>query len=333
MKFCNRPYDHLHITYSGKTYCCGWAPKRQIGDLSKQSIKEICEGPDAEALRASIEDQSFRYCLETSCPFISNDQLPDLSEEEFRKEIEARRGKPPTNFNLAYDYTCNHACPSCRDGLFRVAPGYRRQMEGLEAEILPYLGNAKFLEATGNGDVFASRYMMSMLSKMRPEDKSCRITLETNGVLVKRNWSAVQHLEEYDLTVIVTPNSFVRETYKLLSGGFDNLHATLDSMDFLCELREQKRIRNYIITMVIQEANFREVPAFVETCLKRFKADRVQLRPILPWFHLFHDKEFSDKDLTNPCHPDHKEFVEIMNHSVCQNPKVFHWSGKDSITD
>lgn len=332
MKFCNRPYDHLHITYGGKTYCCGWASKRQIGNLSEQSIEEICEGPDAQALRESVEDQSFRYCRETSCPYISNDQLPDLSLEDFRKEVNARLGQPPTNFNLAYDYTCNHACPSCRNGPFKMEPGYRKQMEHLEAKILPYLGNAKFLEATGNGDVFSSRYMMNMLSKMRPADKNCRITLETNGVLVKRNWDRVRHLEEYELTVIVTPNSFVRDTYTLLSGGFNNLDSTLESMDFLCGLRQDGRLKNFIITMVIQQANFREVPAFVETCLNRFKADRIQLRPMLPWFHLFHDKDFNKKDLTNPDHPDHKEFVEIMNHPVCQHPKVFHWSGKAAIT-
>ncbi|SIQ14040.1 SPASM domain-containing protein [Pseudacidovorax sp. RU35E] len=330
MRFCNRPYDHFHITHNGKTYSCGWASKRMIGILSEQTVDEIQNGPDVQALRDSIEDQSFRYCRDTSCPYISNDSLPDLSPEDFRKEVDARLGKPPTNFNIAYDYTCNHACPSCRDGLFKTDPGYRDMMARMEEQLLPYLGNAKFLEASGNGDVFSSTYMMNMLSKVKPADKNCLITLETNGVLVKRNWEKVSHLEDYQLTVIVTPNSYERATYQELAGGFDNLDFTMDSLDFLCELRQAGRIKNFIITMVIQQANFREVPAFVETSLTRFKADRVQLRPMLPWFKLFHDKNFALRDLTNPKHPDHAEFVQVMNHPICQDPRVFHWSGKIS---
>src|SRR5690606_1020318 len=112
-------------------------------------------------------------------------------------------------------------------------------------EILPYLGNLKFLEATGNGDVFSSKYMMNMLSKVTPADKNALITLETNGVLVKRNWERIKHLEGYNLQVIVTPNSFERETYKVLSGGFDNLDFTLESLDFLSGLRQAGRIRNF----------------------------------------------------------------------------------------
>lgn len=328
MRFCNRPYDHLHLTHGGKTYCCSWASKREIGNLSRQSVQEICESPDAQALRESIENQSFEYCLKTSCPFLSNDTLPDLSPEDFRKEVESRAGKPPTNFNIAYDYTCNHACPSCRNGLFKTDSSYRDLMGVMEEKLLPYLGNAKFMEACGNGDVFSSKYMMSMLSKVKPSDRNCEISLETNGVLVKRNWDKVQHLEEYQLTVIVTPNSFERATYTQLSGGFDNLDVTLESLDFLCSLRQAKRLKNLIITMVVQPANFREVPSFVQTCLDRFKADKIQLRPLLPWFTLFHDLNFSQQDLTNPKHPDHAEFVSVMNHPVCQHPKVFHWSGK-----
>lgn len=329
MRFCNRPYDHFHITHNGKTYACSWASKREIGNLSQQSVQEICESPDAQALRESIEDQSFRYCRAVSCPFLSNDTLPDLSPEDFWREVDIRKGKPPTNFNIAYDYTCNHACPSCRIGLFKTDKGYRDLMEHMEDEILPYLGNAKFIEACGNGDVFSSKYMMSMLSKVKPVDRNCLITLETNGVLVKRNWEKIRHLEEYQLTVIVTPNSFERETYTQLSGGFDNLDFTLDSLDFLCSLREQGRLKNFIVTMVVQPANFREVPSFIATCLNRFKADKIQLRPLLPWFTLSHDLNFRNQDLTDPNHPLHEEFISVMNHPICQHPKVFHWSGKN----
>lgn len=329
MLFCNRPYDHMHITYGGKTSACSWASKRLIGNLSEQSVTEIYESPDAEALRESIEDQSFRYCDKISCPYLSNNSLPDLTSQQFKKEKEKRLAQGPTNFNIAYDYTCNHACPSCRNGLFVTDPNYRKMMKTLEQNLLPHLGNAQYIEACGNGDIFSSKYMMDLLSRVKPDDKDCLIELETNGVLVKRNWDKVAHLEEYKLRVIVTPNSFEQETYQILSGGFDNLSQTLESLDFLTQLRQEKKIKDFIITMVMQKENFREVPSFIQTCLERFQADKIQLRPLLPWFHLHHDLNFQLKDLTNPKHPDYKEFVEVMKHPLCAHPRVLHWSGNN----
>lgn len=328
MLFCNRPWDHFHMTHEGKTYVCGWANKKQIGKLSDQTVEEIYTGEEVQKIRESIVDQSFSYCDKISCPFLSNNKLPDLTPAEFDIEVKRRSGKPPTNFNVAYDYTCNHACPSCRQDLFKIDSEYRVLMKGMEEKLLPYLVNAKFLEACGNGDVFSSKYMMSMLEKTKPTDTNCLITLETNGVLVKKNWEKVSHLEDYQLTVIVTPNSFERETYKILSGGFDNLDYTLESLDFLRELRKKNKIKNFIVTMVIQQENFREVPSFVKTCLERFKVDKVQLRPMLPWFAMHRDLNFKLKDLTSPQHPNHEEFVKIMNHPICNDPRVFHWSGK-----
>lgn len=329
MLFCNRPYDHMHITYGGKTSVCGWANQKLIGNLSKQTVEEIYQNTDVEEVRRSIEDQSFEYCHKASCPYLSNNLLPDLTPHQFKKEKEKCLSKGPTNFNIAYDYTCNHACPSCRNGLFVTDPTYRKMMKTLEQNLLPHLGNAKYIEACGNGDIFSSKYMMDLLTRVKPDDKNCLIELETNGVLVKRNWDKVAHLEEYKLRVIVTPNSFERETYKILSGGFDNLSQTLESLDFLAQLRQENKVKEFIITMVVQQENFREVPSFVETCLERFKADKIQLRPLLPWFHLHHDSNFETKDLTNPKHPNYKEFVEIMKNPVCNHPKVLHWSGNN----
>lgn len=328
MLFCKRPYEHLYIGYRGVTRCCSWAGKRPLGSLSEKSLDEIWNGPDAQALRASIEDQSFAYCSKISCPLLSNKSLPNLSPDDFKKEVDSRDGISPTEFNIAYDFICNHVCPSCREENFAANEDYKALMQHLEEQILPSLKNAKIIMASGNGDPFASNYMMSLLSKIAPDDKRCLIKLETNGVLVKRNWSKIKHLESYRISIVVTPNSYERETYTYLSGGKDNLDETLESLDFLGNLRRRGGISEFKITMVVQPRNFREVPQFIETSLDRFNPDLIQLRPLMQWFKLSKEKH-QQQNLLDPNHPNHQEFIEVMKNPLCSHPKVYHWIGNN----
>jgi len=117
MLFANRPYDH-YISQRRKTRCCGWV-KHSLGNIVDLEIEEIWHGEKAREIRESIEDGSFRFCIADSCPLIGNKILPDLTPEEFDAEKNKWLKKTPHDFNLAYDYTCNHACPSCRDNIFK----------------------------------------------------------------------------------------------------------------------------------------------------------------------------------------------------------------------
>lgn len=197
----------------------------------------------------------------------------------------------------------------------------------IEKELLPHLKHATLIMASGNGDVFSSKYMLRLLSKINPEDPNCWIKLETNGSLAKRNWPKIKHLEKYNMSVVVTPNSYERETYTYLAGK-DNLDMTLESMDYLAYLRQTERIKELKITMVIQPKNFREVPKFIKTSLERFNPDVIQLRPIMQWFQMTPQKH-KEANLMDLTHPNHKEFIDIMQDPICNHEKVYHWIGKN----
>lgn len=328
MKFCSRPYNHIYVSKAGISRCCSWAGKLPIGDLSKNTLDEIWNSDAATALKESVADQSYQYCSKISCPFLSNNSLPEVSADEFKKLEKKYKNSPPTEFNLAYDFTCNHICPSCRDSKFVATKEYKQLMGKIEAELLPQLKHATLIMASGNGDVFSSKYMLGLLSKIKPENKDCWIKLETNGSLVKRNWPKVRHLEKYNMSVVVTPNSYEEKTYTLLSGGKENLEMTLDSLRYLSYLRKEERIKEFKITMVIQPENFREVPSFIERSLNEFNPDVIQLRPIMQWFQMTPEK-YKKQNLMDLTHPNHREFIEIMQHPICEHPKVYHWIGKN----
>lgn len=331
MRFCSRPYQHIYITRNGKSTCCSWA-RFSMGNIVEEGLEKVWNGDKAKELRNSIEDGSFRYCDAISCPLISNNLLPDLTEEQFKEKITQLKESYPTEFNLAYDYVCNHVCPTCRDEIFVPSKEYKMVMDKIDNDILPYLNKAKLIMASGNGDFFSSQSMMKLFSQIKPENKSCIIKLETNGALVEKNWDSLKHLEHQTIQIVVTPNSYEKETYKELSGGLDNLEKTLSGIKFLSKLRQEEKIKELKITMVVQNTNFREIPSFIKKNLEEFNVDVIQLRPVMKWFGIS-EETYLKKNILNPLHPNHEEFINIINSPICKHPKVFHWCGDNLIRE
>jgi len=172
--------------------------------------------------------------------------------------------------------------------------------------------------------------MLEIFSKFKPAEKDCYIAIETNGSLVQKRWHYIQHLEKYHLSLCVTPNSFVRSTYDELAGNLHSYESTMSSLRFLRDLRSAERIKEYIVTIVVQDKNYKELPDFIDKCLSEFNPDLIVTRVIKPWFNL--SIEISIKNILSPEHPDHDDFLKVLNHPSCKHPKVFHWNEIDNLT-
>lgn len=326
MRYCDKAFNFVHIDWNGNVYLCAWTTIK-IGNLLENDLETIWNCADAKMFRKSIIDGTYRYCLKHTCPHCNNNTLPDLYGEEWEKAIIEQ--PYPTRFELSYDYICNHKCPSCRHELFMPDAEYDKKMNIIAEKLLPYLNKAEFIDANGNGDMFASRYTIDLFSKLRPENPNLEFHFETNGVLCDReHWEKVKHLEKYKIGMTVTPNSYERDTYKYLAGGVDNYDKLMTSMKFISELRQNKAIDYLKVSMVVQDRNFREVPSFIRRTLDEFKADAVIMKPIYPWFQLTAE-EYWFKDILNPLHPYFNEYQEIMKDPIYNDPRVFHWGAFD----
>ena len=129
---------------------------------------------------------------------------------------------------------------------------------------------------------------------------------------------------EHNLTVTVTPNSFVPSTYKYLNGGHDTYDKMIHNLYFIKQLREQELVNEYNISIVVQDRNFMEVPEFAKRCIEDFGADQVVIKPLYHWFGLSEDL-YWQKDILNPMNPNHKEYMEVLKHPIFKNEKVFFW--------
>ena len=323
MRFCSRPFRLAHLDPGGGVRVCSWTDE-SIGNILNDDLEKIWHGEKAEKIRASILDGSYSYCRAVSCPYLENNSLPDIDGRELQEAV--KTDPVPSEYNVACDFTCNHSCPSCRDNVFCGDNKYKEDLKREIEIILPYLNRASYIVTCGNGDVFSSPLMMEMLEKMAPENNDLKIQFETNGALfTKERWERIKHLGRYDLTFTVTPNSFEKHTFKYLNGGHDSLENVIENLYFIKELKRQGIVNCIEISMVMQDRNFWELPDFAKRCIEDFDADTVVVKPLYKWFNLSEDN-YWHKDVLNPLHPYHKEYLEMIQDPYLKNnDKIFFW--------
>lgn len=327
MKYCSRFYNYLYFDhYNGDVWMCPWMEpnKGKIGNVLNDKVEDIVNSEHAEQLRGSMHDQSFRYCRRVACPHLQNDDLPDLERQEY-EELK-KKNAYPTTINLAYDFVCNQSCETCRSSVFVPPVNYAEQMKKIREKIAPYLDTAELITASGHGDAFASPYMMEVLENLHPTNPDMKILLETNGVFFdEEHWERIKHLGEFYLEVVVTSNSFDEFTYRHISRG-GSYSKLMNNLELMSRLRREGKIKKLNHSFVIQDRNFREIPSFINRSLNEYAFDSVLLKPVYQWGTM--DEEvFWFKDVLNPMHPYHSEYLEILRDPLLKDPRVYNFGG------
>ena len=328
MKYCHRFFDYLYIDNNEGNIClCPWMEpsNASIGNLMTDDVADAYNSEYANYLRSTMEDQLFRFCRNEACPHIQNGDLPEITLEEY-EHIKKESYRPDFEINLAYDFVCNQSCETCRANVFIPPHNYAEQMSAIQAKILPYLKTTKRITASGHGDPFASPYMMGLLENLHPDNPELSIMLETNGVFFdEAHWERIKHLADFNIEIVVTINSFNEFTYRHVSRG-GNYDKMLHNLEFMSQLRKKGYIKLLSNSLVIQDRNFREIPSFVERSLSDYAFDRVILKPVYQWGTM-DERVFWFKDVLNPLHPYHAEYLEILQDDALKDPRVYNFGG------
>ena len=324
MRFCKRPFMYAYLGDKGEVWPCGWM-HYTIGNLYEQNIDEIWHSEAAEQARQSIINGSFAFCRETSCPFCERGELLDLTEEEIQKQ--AVPTELPLSVNMANDHICNIACTSCRKSVYCPEEGEREKIDGALKRFLPFANKMEELSMNGGGEFLANPSYIEFLEKLQPESENFKLGFETNGVLFdEAHWARFSHLGKYDISVTVTLNSLQREVYRYLSGGFDHMERVKKNLRFLSDLRREGQINKLNVTMVVQECNFWEVPSYINTFTQsdEYAVDEIVMKPLYKWWKM-DEETYWFKNILNPLHPYHKEYLKILADDCWKHPKVYDW--------
>ena len=336
--YCTRPFEYAEIDKMGKSIfpCCPAMVNRySYGDYSERTFEDIWNGKEAQDMRQSIIDGSFKYCNENSCPYLQSKTycVKTLYDIEHNHHSSPEEGKiiaddiknkrtvldhGPHNLQLAYDQSCQLKCPSCRiDVIMAKGVEKKRILELQERIIEDMFPSARSLFITGSGDAFASPIFRKLLQTL--EKKDCpnlqHMTLLTNGLLVKKYWDTLSDFAKSHIRCIsVSIDAGTKETYlkNRLGGKWEDL---LENLEFIKGLVSSGAIKCMTTNMVVQENNFTEIKEFVRLT-ESYLGKAVLLQILEPDFMFAYGTEafenWKKKAVHEKDHPRHQELLDII---------------------
>jgi len=328
--YCTIPFNYSEVFENRHYLCCpGWLTESvySSGNIQKDFFNE-----KSNSIRSTILDGSYKYCSSTQCPHLSAIEKGKHIDGRFVRKNDANRdfllrNTKLTNINLCFDESCNYKCPSCRLDFINFKGSKLVKVEDklkqVEEELAPYLQK---ITVTGGGDPFFSNSFRKFLLRFNPKifPKLKNIHLLTNGSLWTESlWKKLTNIHPYVETCEISIDAASKETYEnkvRLGGDWNKL---LENLNFITSI---PTIKSFTFSFVTQDSNFKEMINFC----KLFNTNKnledknytIFFNRITNW-GTFSEADFKFKDVSNPEHKKHTEFLEILN-EVAVQPNVLH---------
>lgn len=333
MKFCEYPFRYIEVSTrsDGSTpcyTCCPTILPNVVGDLSESSLTDIWNSDEYIKIRESILDGSFRYCNHDLCPEIQSgavvrhSSLLDGELWDIVKNKKTFLDYGPKIINLAYDKTCNLSCPSCRDQfIVENSPLHDKKLELTTQRILEGAGDAERIIACSSGDPFSSKHYQKLLTQLNfTQHEHLKIQIVTNGVLFdEERWNSISNIHGRIEMICISIDASNEATYNVVRRG-GNWNRLMKNLEFISKLRSEGEIPFVRLDFVVQNANYREMPAFIDMC-ESLNFDQVFFQKIVNWGS-FSDSQFLEHAVYLEDHCDHQNFLSILDQTCFKRPIV-----------
>jgi len=311
--YCPVLWNSVHVQPGGNVHmCCSVWLRTPVGNVFETPLQDIWRSPEARAMRDLAAEGDYRFCGKIACPAIQRRLFDPATSHsgEWKDEVPAEL-PAPKRFNLSYDLTCNLSCPSCRSGPIAAKGEELDRIETVTTHVLELLKQGERVEVTGSGDPFSSKSFRRLLTSLNPVDfPKLRITIMTNAQLLRRReWTRFQHLHGMIDAINVSVDAATAESYRQIRRGGE-LEDLLPNLAFIGELRAQGAIRHYRLCFVVQQQNYREMPAFVAMA-EQYNADNVHFQMLHDWGSI-PAAQLRQMRVHVQDHPEHAQFLGVL---------------------
>jgi hypothetical protein len=328
---CGAPFNYTEVYDDKQFLCCpSWLP---IDVNDGKGILSSFTSEKSIDIRKSILDGSYKYCDDVQCPFLArlkNNQIPrnfiPKTTESIKQFEEITH---PTIVNFCFDRSCNFQCPSCRNELINYSGKLRQsvdlKLKEVEEEISPYV---KRLYLSGSADPFFSsafrKFLLNLDEKKFTKLKS--IHLHTNASLwTPTLWEKMSKIHKYVNSCEISIDAATKETYENKTRIGGNWEVLCKNLEFIVLI---PTIKHYSFSFVVQDTNYKEIYDFYIMIEKYIKTRthrvrwEVKTNFITNW-GTYTDEEFFNKDVSNPNHPEHQQFLHELER-IKNLPKLTH---------
>ena len=316
---CNYPFESMQYTIDGAVTACCWSTKYVLGNMYENSMLEIWNNERMQNFRASMHDGTYRYCDLDICP---KRRIDDGTEQgkKFQINKKAKETKAvhvddtPRTLELHYDQTCNLKCPTCRLDIISQNNLKEKNDKALK-ELFPY---AEVLTFGGVGDPFVSNHLREFFFTVSEEEFSNvkRLVFVTNALLVNKSlWDKLSPaVKSKRIEFSISIDAASKETYALNRGG--DWETLLENMKFISSLN----LEDVTISMVVQNNNFQEMKQFIN--MGRELGFKIVFQKLGDW-NTFSSKEYSERNVWSPSHPNYQLFKELCQDPVFKEKAIF----------
>lgn|GEM_PF-284447 len=330
---CPNPFLYVELGMNGNVSCCCYLPF-PLGNIHKEEMSEVWDSAIARELRRSILSGEYCYCDKRKCAAMQEAVLP-TKEDSFNyqipyKLIDKRRSydeplrdgistglldiaSGPRIISFEDDPSCNLSCPSCRTSVQVLRPEESDKLFDIQCRLLDSVGGQLAeLWLSGAGDPFASRAYRTLLQQYDfGKFPQLGVRLDTNGMLFNEQaWSTVLGtIRERIRLVAVSVDAATDATYAAIRRG-GNFQTLLKNLRFIAALPEREHGMGFIIRMIVQRKNFREMKQFVELG-RSLGVDSVVFSVMQNW-GTFADEEYQEEAVHLSGHPLHEELRSIL---------------------
>ena len=317
---CDVPFRKLWIGTAGMSRMCDCPDFLEVGfgNAGVTDLEDIWNSPLAKIIRLSVINRTYTFCARELCGLLKSnkDQKELLARMDRAEEKEG-----PRTLLVANDNVCNLHCPSCRKVIHAKNTEEEQMVAEAATEALIASGwpdRADELVLGGSGEVFLSANYKSFLYSGAGVRKD--ILLMTNGTLfTPKEWTRLEvHYEHIRFSVSV--DAATEETYKKVrcGGSFQRL---MENMQFLSQLRREQKVDYVAANIIVQRANYREIPDFIRW-VKKMGFDSAVLSHIRNWgtyTEEVFEREVSMFDADGKMKPD---LAKVLEDPICQDPVV-----------
>lgn len=328
---CAVPFSSLEVHDHKRFLCCAsWLLKYLPEDSSS---KDAWFSKEADEVRDSMLDGSYRYCDNNQCPYLHQletfghnigkanplfhkDSLPPALEEQIKK-YKTNKKIYPTIAQFSMDRSCNLACPSCRLDMFiadsKKIKKVKEDIEDIQTNFSKYI---EVLYITGSGDPFISvgfrDFLRTLDSKKWPRLK--KIHLHTNATKWnKEMWDSMKAIWPYVKTCEISIDAGTKDTYEnkvRINGKWDEL---ISNLKFIATIPELQTVKT---SFVVQKHNYKEMKLFYDLMLEIFgKKASVYFGKINNW-GTFSNEEFETHKVWNETHNEYSSFLKEVNRTI-----------------
>ncbi|MGN0004940.1 MAG: SPASM domain-containing protein [Candidatus Gastranaerophilaceae bacterium] len=311
---CAMPFESFYVYSSGEVYnCCPAFMKEQLGNIFEQNFDELWNGEKAQKIRQSILDGNFEYCPLDRCVF----NLERDSKFVFDYSLYQNSIAPlPKNVELNIDRNCNAKCIMCRDCNQFNPTDVKKFEEIIDSKLIPIMQNAETVYINGVGEVFVSNLCKKLIKKITAIYPKIKFRIITNGILATEENVKELGLDGRLKSVEISIHAATKETYdKIVRGG--DFDAVMKNLRYFAKKKKEGEIEYIQATFVVSSINYREMIDFQKM------VNDLEIASSFWEYRKYGgaemDKNYDEIAVFEPYHPEHDQFVKIVNNDIFKN--------------